>query len=131
MDPDRYRIPLETAHQILATFGITRPTRAYERWVKEDGFDLKDFDEVLFESPYIFVIDWRCYLHDELETIIRALARLDVQIRLDLDEEGESGFVVSPDGKRARVAYRPIDGPDFDHVPRSAKGRSRTHRVSG
>lgn len=116
MDAGRYRIPLETAHKILATFGITRPTRAYERWMKEDGFVLKDFDAVLFESPFIFVIDWRCYLRDELGRIIEALARLDVQIRLDLNEEGESGFVASPDGKRAGVAYRPVDGPDFDEV---------------
>jgi hypothetical protein len=116
MDPSRYRIPLETAHTILATFGITGPTSAYERWVKEDGFDLRDFNEVLFESPFIFVIDWRCFLRDELETIVQVLARLDAQIRLDLNEDGESGFVASPDGKRARVAYRPVDGPDFDQV---------------
>jgi hypothetical protein len=47
MGPNTSRIPLETAHKILATFGITSPTRAYERWVKDDGFDVKDFDEVL------------------------------------------------------------------------------------
>lgn len=64
-----YCIPFDAAHKILAGFGITQPTRAYERWVKKDGFDLGDFHEVLFESPFVFIIDWRAWLREELETV--------------------------------------------------------------
>lgn len=88
MNPETYRIPIEIAHKILATFGITSPTRAYERWVKNDGFDLKDFDEVLYESPFIFIVDWHACLQDELETIRDSLARLDVHLDLELDSVG-------------------------------------------
>lgn len=117
MNPETYRIPLEIAHKILATFGITSPTRAYERWVKNDGFDLKDFDEVLYESPFIFIVDWRACLQDELETIRDSLARLDVHLDLELDSDGESGHVVAY-GQRHAIAYHPNDDSDFDNVMR-------------
>jgi len=94
MLPQTHRIPLESAHKILATFGITRPTRAYERWVKDDGFDVRDFPDVLFESPYVFVLDWQAWLQEELERIVKTLALLQVALTLDLNEDGESGHVV-------------------------------------
>ena len=117
MNPETYRIPMDTAHKILATFGITRPTRAYERWVKDDGFDLSDFGEVLFESSFVFIIDWRAWLQEELDTIRASLGQLDVQLTLDLDDDGESGNVAC-DERRAAVAYRPNDESDFDDVIR-------------
>jgi hypothetical protein len=115
MDPSTYRVPLETAHELLVAFGITRSTQKYERWVKDDGFDLKDFDEVLFESPFIYIIDWRAWLQEELETISSSLVRLGVQLRLELDADGEAGYVACDD-RRAPVAYRPSDGAAFDDV---------------
>lgn len=118
MNIETYRIPIEVAHEILAAFGITRPTRAYERWVKDDGFDLKDFDEVLFESPFVYPIDWRAWLSEELETIRDSLARLNVNLGIELDENGEAGHVAC-DGRRAAVVYRPNEGSDLDDVIRA------------
>src|SRR5262249_1558407 len=100
---------------ILATFGITQPTKAYERWVREDGFDLKDFDFVLFESPFIFTIDWRASLDEELETIANALERMGVSLRAEIDDEGTAGFVSCGSDYGVAVSYGPgID--DFDSV---------------
>ncbi len=117
MNPETYRIPIDIAHKILATFGITRPTRAYERWVKDDGFDLKDFDEVLFESVFVFVIDRRAWLQDELETIKESLRQLDVELELELGADGECGNVACND-RRSPVAYRPNNESSFDDVIR-------------
>lgn len=47
---DKCRISIDVAHRFLATFGITKPTKAYERWVKPNGFDLDDFHTVLFHT---------------------------------------------------------------------------------
>jgi hypothetical protein len=118
MLPKNHVIPLEAAHQILATFGITKPTKAYERWVKPVGFEVGDFDEVLFKSPFIFTIDCRAWLKEELETIVESLQNLEVKVSVDLDEEGEVGYVVS-DGRRAQVKYRPVDDDSFDNVVQS------------
>lgn len=41
MRPESHRIPIETAHRFLAMFGISQPTRQYERWLKEDGTTTK------------------------------------------------------------------------------------------
>lgn len=118
MNDDTYRIPIETAHKILGTFGITRPTRAYERWIKDDGFDLKDFDEVLFESSYVLIVDWRASLQEQLEAIRDTLAKLDVQLEIQLDEEGISGHVLCGN-RRDHVAYLPNDDTNFDDVIRA------------
>lgn len=114
------RIPLEVAHQILATFGINSPTAAYERWVKKDGFDLQDFESVLYESPFVITLDWRAWLQEELETIADALSRLDLTLDRELNEDGEEGDVVCGE-RRARVVYRATDGSDFDDVIRAAQ----------
>ena len=114
-----YRIPLDTAHQFLATFGITKPSREYERWVKEDGFDLKDFSDVLFESPYVFTVDWRACLQHEVEVIARVLALLNVQLATEFDEDGDSGSVRCGSANWAAVAYRPVDASKFDDVVRA------------
>lgn len=83
--------------------------------VKDDGFDLKDFDSVLVDCPFVFTIDWRAFLQEELETIQESLAKLDVDLKLELNEEGESGYVLCQD-RREPVAYRPVDNSDFDDV---------------
>jgi hypothetical protein len=115
MDVTNYRVPLDIAHKILATFGITQPTRAYDRWVKRDGFDVKDFHEVLYESPFFFIIDWRASLQEELETIAEALSKLSVELNTELNEDGDSGLVACGD-RRAAVAYAASDDSDLDGV---------------
>lgn len=115
MLPESHRIPLETAHQFLAMFGITQPTPQYERWVKEDGFDFADFPDVLGESPFILGVDWRAALSDELPLIADALAKLDVELTIDIDRDGDGGYVDSAGGK-AGIKYRPSGDDDFTDV---------------
>lgn len=101
-------IPLDTAHTILATFGITKPTREYQRWVKDDGFKLDDFLSVLFESEYVFVLDWRGCLADELEWMAVALRKLGVAVYTDSSEDGATAAVTI--GVRAvALSYTPND----------------------
>ena len=115
MLPNLHRIPLETAHEFLATFGITKPTKEYERWVKEDGFDFEDFPTVLADSPYIFLIDWRANLADELPPIVEALAQLEVTLESDVDGTTSTGFVANERNK-LQVKYVPTDQDDFTDV---------------
>jgi hypothetical protein len=110
-----HRIPLETAHRFLATFGITEPTKEYERWVKNDGFDFEDFPAVLSDSPFIFLIDWRAALEDELALIVPALARLDAVLECQIDPETSRGAVTC-DGQTRQVKYVPNDNDDFTAV---------------
>ncbi|AMV40401.1 hypothetical protein [Planctomyces sp. SH-PL62] len=129
-DPEAYRIPLDDANHILATFGITRSTSTYERWVKEgegdgkvDGFDLKDFDSVLFDSPYIITVDWRSPLEAGLGYAADALGLLGVPLRVELEEDadgGDTGRLSCGDGPPVVVSYGPRDD-DFDHVVRGVQ----------
>lgn len=110
------RIPSEIAHGILVTFGITRSSPAYERRVKEDGFDSNDFRDVLRESPAIVGVDWRSPLGHALEDFAAALKRLGVQIAFeDVDDTG-SGYVAC-EARRVDVSYMRA-GDDFDEVVR-------------
>jgi len=52
-------ISQEKAESVLLLFGITKSSSAYERWLTNGGFYLKDFDEVLFRSNHIVLFDWR------------------------------------------------------------------------
>ncbi len=106
------RIPIETANRFLATFGITKPTKDYERWVKEDGFDLDDFANVLTESPFIFVVDWRADIADELPRIVDGLAKLRVRLESKVDAVASTAFVGSGENK-ILVKYVPADHDDF------------------
>jgi hypothetical protein len=119
MSSQSNRISLEIAHKVLATFGITSPTPAYERWVKDDGFDIDDFLIVLRDSSFVLIVDWRAWLQEELDTIAESLAILGVKISFELDEDGESGQVVGSNGSRADIAYRPNDDDKFDDVIRA------------
>src|SRR5205814_10192669 len=51
------------------------------------------FSAVLFESPFVFIVDWRAWLREELEIIAKSLANLDVNLQLELDADGEAGYV--------------------------------------
>jgi len=115
MLPNSHRIPLETAHRLLATFGITEPTKAYERWIKDDGFDFQDFPAVLADSPYIFVVDWRAALEDELALIAQGLAKLDAVLEHQIEPETSRGTVTC-DAQTRPVKFVPSDGDDFTAV---------------
>lgn len=138
MSSETHHIPLEIAHKFLATFGITKPTEAYERWLKNDGFELKDFDDVLFESELIYTVDWRACLVDELETICDSLAKLNVTLVFEMHEDGDAG-IVKCEEKEADVSYRPNDGSDFDNVilgiqsviPANIEFRAERHNGGG
>ena len=101
-------IPLDTAHKILAAFGITKPSRKYERWVKDEGFEVDDFESVLIESKFLFVLDWRACLADELERIVTALTKLGVVVHAFPSDDGQSASVTI-DGASSRVSYSPND----------------------
>src|SRR5262249_24797678 len=98
----------DTAHKILATFGITRPSREYERWVKDEGFDEGDFPAVLYESEYIFILDWRSSLPDELERVVIGLNNLGVALSADASDDGET-VSVTFDGRITHISFSPSD----------------------
>jgi len=110
------RIPLDAAHSILATFGITKPTKAYERWVHPDGFDVRDFGDVLFESQFVFVVDWREPLECVLDLVVAALNSLDVQLRFQCNDNEGVRAQVECDGRRAALKYCQPDDDRWDDV---------------
>src|SRR5688572_17586705 len=94
---ENLRVPLDIVHAVLGTFGITKPTPEYERWVRPDGMDFDDLVEVLGASPFYFVIDWRASSGEELEIIAAGLSRLGANLEIDLapDDDEAEGFVSS------------------------------------
>ena len=120
MADTKRRIPLDVAQKVLLAFGITERTREYDRWIKDEdgpnaGFDLEDFNEVLFDSPFVLIVDWRDELQEDLEFVQAMMHRLGVTLEVHIGEEDNDGFV-SCGAKLAAVAYTPNDGPDFDEV---------------
>ena len=115
MPADR-RISFDVAHHVLAAFGMTEPTPLYERRVKPDGFVLADLHEILAsESRFIFGIDWRAALPDELAPIVAAVAELGAELEVEVPEDAEEGSVACG-GKRVHVKYVPSDEGDFTDV---------------
>lgn len=113
-------ITLDTAHRILPVFGITQPTDAYNRWVTANGFSLDDLRTVLADSRFVFLVDWRAVLVDELDQIAAALAEWHVKLDIDLPRKQDinQGWIACA-GKRAFVKYATDDGDDFCGVIRS------------
>lgn len=114
-------IALDDAHELLAAFGIGPDNREYQRWERDDGFRLDDLEDVLNKSSYVLSVDWRECLQDALETIQTQLASLGISVTLDLDEEGNHGYI-EVNGTRAAVKYVPNDDDDFDNVIKSIDG---------
>jgi hypothetical protein len=115
MRPDPDRIPLETARQFFATFGITRIRREYEPLMKEDGIDFGDFASILRDSSHVFVIDWKAELDEELIRITDSLVKLDIELILDVDQDTGSGLVEC-EGRTQAVKFVSTDGDDFTNV---------------
>jgi hypothetical protein len=109
-------VSLDVAHQILGTFGISGPTPAYERWIREDGFLLRDFREVLAGSRFVFIHDWRGALDEMLEPMAAALQELDAAIEFDvLDDEGTTATVTGENGSKT-LRYDSSQGDGLDDV---------------
>src|SRR4051794_2939293 len=102
-------VSLEVAHQVFATFGIIEPSPLYERRVKDDGFKIDDLHEILrSESRFIFVVDCRAALPEELAPIAVAVKELGADLRIDVRADADDGWVESG-GSRERVKYVPDD----------------------
>ena len=116
LDWNNHVVHLNDAHGVLATFGITEPTRAYERWVRPNGFRLADFWDVLGDSPFIVTMDWRGMLDDFVEEVLPALAQLGVELSYGSDGSGNAGVLTAGDGRKEPVRYVPSAGDDFNRV---------------
>src|SRR4051812_40250307 len=110
-------IPLEASHQIMAAFGIAAPTPSYQRLVKPDGFDPAHLRAVLADSRFVFVIDWRAELPEELEFIAGAVRELGAAVEVEFDhgDSGDEAWVACA-SMRERVKYVPSDRDDFTDV---------------
>src|SRR5215469_14053807 len=101
-------IPLDKAHQILLTFGISKPTPVYERRVRTDGFRPSDLYDVLGESQFFFVMDWRGWLDQFVEEVLPSLAALGCVLTYEPDDDqGNSGVLGSGDGGSEHIRYIP------------------------
>ena len=115
------RIPIHHAHEILAIFGVTEPTAVYEQRVKGDGFDRDGLWDVVTDgSRFVFIIDWRAALPEELSLIAPALAELgaEVMVVVDVPEGADDGWVSCED-RCAPVKYCAADKDDFTNVIRA------------
>lgn len=107
-------LPVDVVNQLLPNFGITSPSSLYERRVRDNGFKFDDILELIEESPFVYTIDWRACLNDELEVISSSLSKLGVELSFELNEDGNCGRVwvddmVSP------ISYSPdVDNGSFD-----------------
>lgn len=115
LDGEKTIIPLDDAHEFLSMFGIGPNSRGYQRWRRDDGFRLVDFEGVLNESSFVLGMDWRGWLQETLQIIADQLANFDITITAELDEEGNQG-TLCVDGKVAYVKYVPNDEDNFDDV---------------
>ena len=112
-------LPIDVAHEILAIFGVTEPTAVYERRVKPNGFDHAGLWDVIADaSPFVFIIDHRAALPDELARIAPAIAELGAELTVDVAAAADDGWV-SCDDRCAPVKYRPADRDDFTDVIRA------------
>jgi hypothetical protein len=123
MGATKRRVPLNVAHAVLIGFGIRHRTRAYERCLRNEGsssagFSLNDFNEVLFDSPFVFIIERKDWLQEKLQAIAAVLKELEIELELHLEPGGDAGFVVCGSDV-APVQYRPRVQPHFDEVIRA------------
>jgi hypothetical protein len=107
-------ISVEVVNQLLPNFGITKPSSLYERRVRGNNFKTDDVLELIEESSYVYNIDWRAWLKDELEHISTSLIKLEVELSYELNEEGSSGNITVGE-KSATISYSPdVDSGSFD-----------------
>jgi hypothetical protein len=100
-------IPLDEAHTILVSFGITQSSPEYERWVKADGFEEDDFISILSESKYLFILDWRGCLAEELENMTTTLNSLGAALQVESSSDEGDTASVTLEGKSVQLSYAP------------------------
>ena len=114
-----YFIPQEKVEQILPIFGITTPTPMYEQRLRAEGLRLSDLSGVLGESRFVFGMDWRGFLEDFVQDVLTALQELGAKVTYTPDDDqGHSGTLASPDGRKEHVRYVKADD-EFDPVIRA------------
>lgn len=106
------QISFEVAEGLLLAFGVSRATRAYDRWKKPYGFDLVDFDEVLHESPAVFSIDWREHIADVLPDLVPAFKRCGFALDYEERADGDGLRLRGADGSVRDVVMN--EEADFD-----------------
>jgi hypothetical protein len=128
MDPLTHVVAESTAQQMLATFGITSPTPTYERRLRPDGFRLADLAEVLGDSPFVLVMDWRGHLDDFVnDALLPALAELGCPLKYEpMSDAGNEGALSSPAGGGEIVRYLKAGDP-FDDVIRACQRLVPSH----
>ena len=112
MNPDE-QIPAEVANQFWAIFSV--PLAEIDRADISSGMSFKEFDKILFSSPFIFVIDWRAELSEELQIIAAALKRLDVTLNCEYGVDGDTAILSCEERIGVHVSYRPNDDEGSFH----------------
>jgi hypothetical protein len=108
-------IPLDDANAVLSVFGIGPSSREYQRWRRDEGFRRVDFEGVLNKSRSVLTVDWREWLQDAVDVILRQLEDVGITAAADSGEDGHQG-VLQAAGQSARIKYVPADEDDFDRV---------------
>lgn len=108
-------ISLDTAHKILSAFDIGPDNREYKRWRRDDGFRQVDLEDVLSESQFVLIVDWRDSLEDVVEKMVNQLRRIDIPSHAELDDDGNQGYF-EVFGNRSNIKYLAADDDDFNAV---------------
>jgi len=101
-------IDQDMAESVLLRFGIKKSSSAYDRWLIDGGFYLKDFDEVLFESPHIIVFDWRTST-DQIGLQLKRVFQY-CKVKLDWNMVSPNRGQITANGKQIDVSYDPSKG---------------------
>lgn len=111
-DWEKTIVPLDQAHALLEAFGIEPSNRDYQRYRREDGFRQVDFEEILGQSKFVLMIDWRHWMQDATDEIVNQLSELGIAAAAELDDDGNQG-TIQINGAVAPVKYVPNDDGDF------------------
>ena len=105
-------VPLDDCHTLLASFDIGGDNREYQRWRRDDGFRWVDLEDVLNTSPFVLGIDWSEWLNDAVDTIAHQLSLIDVQLDVNLNDDGDRG-TISVGESSTDIKFVPDDDYNF------------------
>jgi hypothetical protein len=80
-------IPENAMETIAGIFGFTKPTANYTRWVSHDGCKYRDVSDVLSDSRFYIICDWREYLEEVLLFFKEALLYWEIKTTLTKIED--------------------------------------------
>ena len=103
----KYLVCVESVENILVSFGITKATKNYDRWVSEQGCLLSDFSDVLYESKFVFIFDWRGEIKEDIKPVIKALNNLKVDIKVYEVEDNENMLKLECGNDSCTIEYTP------------------------